>query len=400
MASLAAEQQNSPLTNNNDLRHVTSNVNLASPPKEHRLSQRASQHLRTGRLGSRSPASIPSSPTSVHSSSSAIFERDIEPLTPSTPLHHATDPHRIPRGKLSEQLDQSVPSVLDSAAEMLTADPDDKDSMDFIAVVTPVSFDHLPPISLGPRSGFTSPISQMSSRSPSPNGMSNRKSVILGLPSPTPSFTMPLPGQTQSPVVSTSPPMRPAVQTNSPSQAPAPSISTPTSAYFSVHSEESSPTTATHVEHPLHTLSSSTSSATPTTVSGGLASHAPPSPKNPSKRLSFLSYTDLLTSVPASTHPLSSFTQFNEPPPHLSSVIGIPQAQAQLSSGAASIHGSLKASAWITERDPATDLVNDVGGEWEREGLGRGLEERLETLMVNDPASPIPAAVSAAGVKE
>lgn len=177
------------------------------------------------------------------------------------------------------------------------------------------------------------------------------------------------------------------VQTSSPVQALAPTISTPTSAYFSVHSEDSSPTTATHHEHPLHTLSNPTSpsSTTPTTVSGGLASHAPPSPKNPSKRLSFISYTDLLTSAPASTLPLSSFTQTNEPPPHLPSVIGIPQAQAQgLASGAASIHGSLSASAWVTERDPATDLVSDVGGEWEREGLGRGLEERLETLMVSD----------------
>ncbi|GJE91328.1 hypothetical protein PsYK624_074770 [Phanerochaete sordida] len=395
MSSLAAEQPNSPLSNANELRHVTSNANLSTAPKEHRLSQRASQHLRTGRLGSRSPASIPSSPTSVHSSSSAIFERDIEPITPSTPLtSHTTDPHRMPRGKLTEQLDQSVPSVLDSAAEILTADVDDSQSMDSIAVVAPIPFDHLPPISLGARSGFTSPISQMSSRSPSPNGMANRKSTIMGLPSPSPSFTVPLPGHAQSPSATSSPPMRPAVQTHSPSQAPAPAITTPTSTYFSVHSEESSPTTATHVEHPLHTLSPSSSSATPTTTSGGLASHAPPSPKNSSKRLSFLSYTDLLTSVPASTVPLSSFAQSNEPPPHLASVIGIPQAQAQLSSGAASIHGSLNASTWITERDPATDLVNDVGGEWEREGLGRGLEERLEALMVTEGAGSTIAAVS------
>lgn len=34
------------------------------------------------------------------------------------------------------------------------------------------------------------------------------------------------------------------------------------------------------------------------------------------------------------------------------------------------------------DRDPATGMVDDVGGEWEREGLGRGLEERLESLLV------------------
>lgn len=47
------------------------------------------------------------------------------------------------------------------------------------------------------------------------------------------------------------------------------------------------------------------------------------------------------------------------------------------------MHGSLSAATWVTERDPAADLVNGVGGEWEREGLGKGLEERLEALMTN-----------------
>ncbi|KIP01970.1 hypothetical protein PHLGIDRAFT_130988 [Phlebiopsis gigantea 11061_1 CR5-6] len=391
MSAVAAEQPVS--SNTNELRHVTSNANLTTPSKEHRLSQRTSQHLHTGRLGSRSPGSIPSSPTSIHSSSSAIFERDIEPITPSPPLHTHPDPHRIPRGKLTEQLDQSVPSVLDSAAEILTSDIDTVDGIDTIAVVAPIPLDSLPPLSLGPRSGFTSPISQMSSRSPSPNGMNRRSIALANLPSPSPSLTLPLPAQAQSPPGGSSPPTRPIVQTSSPVQAPAPpTISTPTSAYFSVHSEGSSPTTATHHEHPLHTLSTpaSPSAATPTTTSGGLTSHAPPSPKNPAKRLSFLSYTDLLTSAPSSTLPLSSFTQSSEPPPHLPSVIGIPQAQAQgLASSAASIHGSLSASQWVTERDPATDLVSDQGGEWEREGLGRGLEERLEALMVNDNAGSL-----------
>lgn len=65
-------------------------------------------------------------------------------------------------------------------------------------------------------------------------------------------------------------------------------------------------------------------------------------------------------------------------------MIGIPQAQAHghgHHSSAASVHGSMSAAAWVTERDPATDLADAVGGEWEREGLGKGLEERLEALM-------------------
>ena len=81
-------------------------------------------------------------------------------------------------------LDFSTPRGVDRGQRII----DDSQSMDSIAVVAPVPFDHLPPISLGARSGFTSPISQMSSRSPSPNGMANRKSTIMSLPSPTPSF--------------------------------------------------------------------------------------------------------------------------------------------------------------------------------------------------------------------
>ena len=55
-----------------------------------------------------------------HSSSSAIFERDVEP-SPSHPLSphpHITNPHRTPRSKITEALDQSVPTVLDSAAAL------------------------------------------------------------------------------------------------------------------------------------------------------------------------------------------------------------------------------------------------------------------------------------------
>jgi hypothetical protein len=101
-----------------------SNVILSSPTKDHKSGNRASQHFRTTdmRLGSHSPNSIPSSPTSVHSSSSAIFERDIEPLIPpSTPVthHHPLNPHRIPRSKATEQLENAVPTVIDSTAAIL-----------------------------------------------------------------------------------------------------------------------------------------------------------------------------------------------------------------------------------------------------------------------------------------
>jgi len=70
-------------------------------------------------LSSRSPGPIPSSLTSVHSSS-AIFECDIEPISCS-PSYHLPNPRRTPRSRQTKQLDQSVPSVLDSAAAILAS---------------------------------------------------------------------------------------------------------------------------------------------------------------------------------------------------------------------------------------------------------------------------------------
>ncbi|OCH84877.1 hypothetical protein OBBRIDRAFT_357616 [Obba rivulosa] len=348
-----------------ELRHITSATNL-TPSRERKVSNRNSQHIRTHRLGSRSPASIPSSPTSIHSSSSAIFERDVEPLTPSPAVSHP-DPHRMARGKLTESLEQAIPSVLDSAAEVLASAGGDDDELDAISIVAPMPFD-------GYQSGFTSPISRMSSRSPSPNGADHRRSLLFS--------ASPMSG---------SPPTRPTVQTSIvPPLAIAPTVpattattATPTSAYFSVTSEAgseaSSPTTATHTEHPLHTLSPALPHAPPPsqatiTLSSTASSH-PPSPAHASKRLSFLSYMDILSSAPTTALSLSSLTSAPEPPPHLPSVLGVPQAQA---AGGHSSAGSVHSPTF--ERDAAAGIVDDVGGEWEREGLGRGLEERLEAL--------------------
>ncbi|EPQ51408.1 hypothetical protein GLOTRDRAFT_118045 [Gloeophyllum trabeum ATCC 11539] len=390
-----------------ELRRITSNTNIATPRdsnREHRLSARQSQLLQTApRLGSRSPASIPSSPTSVHSSSSAIFERDIEPLTPSPPSH-PQNPHLIPRSKGTEAIEQSVPSVLDSAAAVLTStSPEDED---FVAVVAPA-----PEIVSGYASGFTSPIESGRSRSPSPGASANRTSLLLSLPSPPPSHARPLYGT--SSVNGPSSPIRPSVQTqpqqrsevHTPSDGPQP-LSTPTSAYFSVaslSSAGSSPTTTT-VEHPSDTLHTPTSSAvSPAETHNTLASATspsaaalsatnstgishPPSPKsNAAKRLSFMSYSDLLSSTPASTLPLSSLTSsamVNDPPPHIPTVSGFTQTQSQAHSAASSIHHGVAAGLAQMKEGPLDPiLLEDDGGEWEREGLGKGLEERLEALM-------------------
>ncbi|KZT65266.1 hypothetical protein DAEQUDRAFT_769021 [Daedalea quercina L-15889] len=384
-----------------DLRHITSSSNLASP-RERKLSNRNSQHLRTHRLGSRSPSSIPSSPTSVHSSSSAIFERDIEPITPATSLSPSSaDPHRIPRGKYTEQLEQSVPSVLDSAAAVLAASDAQDDDFDAVSIITPA-----PPDS-GYRSGLASPSSRLSSRSPSPTGISpgKRTSLLFSTSTSPPHSTSPLHTASplhpaaQVPQAQGSPPTWPSIQTHSQSQSSTPLApqstvpATPTSAYYSAAtsaapsepgSEASSPTTATHHEHPLHSLPASPAGAPqPTTITIPAPLSHPPSPRASAKRLSFISYTDLLSSTPSATMPLSSVLT-NEPP-HLPSVIGLPQAQYAASSSGGSVHAGS-----VMERDTAGQVVDDVGGEWEREGLGRGLEERLEALNAAS-ASATPA---------
>ncbi|KAG6328950.1 hypothetical protein ID866_10139, partial [Astraeus odoratus] len=250
-----------------DLRRMTSNSTLLTPSqREHRLSTHTSQHLQAGsaRLGSRSPSSIPSSPTSAHSSSSAIFERDIEPLgTPSPPHAHPHNPHRMPRSKTTEQLEQSVPSVLDTAAAILTSSlPMEEDQ---IAVVTP-AYER----GFRPGSGFASPIGSLRSRSPSPTGMGirassstgPRASLLLSVPSSPSAPPAPLPFPILNP--STSPkdiqPQRLTIQTHPsalvPSMSPpkdgsnhvrsSPAVSTPTSVYYStVSTTDGSPTTTT-----------------------------------------------------------------------------------------------------------------------------------------------------------
>jgi hypothetical protein len=101
-----------------------------------------------------------------------------------------------------------------------------------------------------------------------------------------------------------------------------------------------------------------------------------------------MSYSDLLSSTPASTQPLSSLTtsaSSTEPPPHIPGVSGLNIANAlshHLDSG--SIHGSplvVGGLSHVGKRDSIA-MLDNVGGEWEREGLGRGLEERLEALVI------------------
>ncbi|KAF7305783.1 hypothetical protein HMN09_00732100 [Mycena chlorophos] len=315
-ASSTTTTQSSPSVAPVDLRHMTSNSALVVDAR------RASQHLQaSARKGSRSPTSIPSSPTSVHSSSSAIFERDIEPihLSPST-FGAKKDPHRIPRAKNTESIEQSVPSVLDSAASILTSiDTDDGDSVSVIAPAAPLLLDQaVMGRSRSSASGFASPIG-FRSRSPSPSPRPNRNSLLLSLP--------PVHTPVASPPGSSSPNTSPIPLTARQLVVDAATVATPTS----------------------------------------------------NKRLSFISYTDLLSSTPTATQPLSALTSPASSPGHIP---GVALAESIKATGPSSAYGGSAAPSLrnfaLGDEDRTAD---DVGGEWERSGLGRGLEERLEALQ-------------------
>lgn len=371
-------------------------------------------------------------PALSRSSSSAIFERDIEPIVSSSPPpahHHQPNPHRIPRAKTTEQLEQSVPSVLDSAATILIGMGKD----DEIAVVSPAAsilevFER--------SSGFASPIGSLRSRSPSPVGskigaVPPRGEILLSIPvSPQVTSVVPSPasilGLQNMPVATQLPPTllqpsarpKPFVQTLVASTPP--DTDTPTSSLSQANptlvnhpvpnstssSRQSSPRTTTLDQFPAFIPSGqSPSQYTPSNAlsPSSIASH-PPSPAHlPKKRLSFMAYSDLLSSTPTTTQPLSSLTtcaSAADPPPHIPGVSGLNVVSAVYSSGCASPASrapSLRSfplgavgigptTGGLThpgKRDSIA-LLDNLGGEWEREGLGKGLEERLDALVLSE----------------
>jgi hypothetical protein len=185
------------------------------------------------------------------------------------------------------------------------------------------------------------------------------------------------------------------------------SVSTPTSAYYSLASStSSSPTTTTLETHPLRSTAlpiafpekvpptNSTGSPRPRNQTSGSAS---PNPSTISKRLSFLSYTDLVTSTPSSTLPLSSLTtafSANQSEPPSRSLFLEPELEIDSEKFFESSQNSLRGRRSGASNGGPTGsfpLVDAEGGEWEREGLGRGLEERLE--MATDISSNVSSSV-------
>lgn len=123
------------------------------------------------------------------------------------------------------------------------------------------------------------------------------------------------------------------------------------------------------------------------------------SPNNAaSKRLSFISYNDLLNSTPISSYPLSNLTSPNTEPTHQIEVsVGIgrpklgsrgstinnrtsPTSEIFGSGFLGAVEGGEMPSA-VTAHGHSHDLGPKGGGEWERGGFGTGLEERLEAAL-------------------
>ena len=180
-----------------------------------------------------------------------------------------------------------------------------------------------------------------------------------------------------------------AVSSSEPMQIGGQSIPIPTSVNQSIPpSVSSSPGTA--MDH----IPSSRATTLDTLSSTNTAGYSP-NMNASSKRLSFISYTDLLTSTPSSTQPLSSLTTSIAPsnlePPSRSLIIEPEvdgEAPASVVNSDRSLRGRKSNLSGIHSSFQGNLTLLDAtqGGEWEREGLGLGLEERLE--MASQPGSP------------
>ncbi|KAG8910727.1 hypothetical protein FRC02_007043 [Tulasnella sp. 418] len=417
---------------------------------------------------SRSPASgsMPSSPTSIHSSSSAIFERDIQ-LPPSAMAVSSSfkDPHRTARAMNHDVLESAVPPVLTAAVAALgevsesgvgLQGPHRATSFDEIQIEAPSPLNPLHwQSSSSPRrnpnnlSRSPSPQAEKSSsrlHSPSPSRISrpnapqnlssgNVPQLPGGFPStsdlsPTDTIQKPLAQEPTSSVIdvvpptpnakhfnfssgnaSPSPPSTSSPLTPPPIALPQPRIRKPqggspsrptslvgTGPQLSLEELSLSPLIATTPDSPIPIPSSNPlATSRPTT-----ASPPSPSPNNANKRLSFISYNDMLNSTPISQFTLKSVVTnppADEEPPHLvattttttssaasmkashsptTDVFGLglnPAATAPVmgGGGGASGHGHHTHSH--------DESSTGKAAEWEREGLGRGLEERLEAVL-------------------
>ncbi|WWC86115.1 uncharacterized protein L201_000986 [Kwoniella dendrophila CBS 6074] len=433
-------------------------------------------------------SSRPSSPSSIHSSGSAIFERDIEfPPVSSLSLNpnptHQQQQHtlnhkssRLSHLSHGSTLDHTVPAVLDDAVEALTASNNiDENGLsrgfEGLEIEAPApsitsagtgtgmarqsssSLPGMPPsrkVSLGPggvgsSSGPISSGAAIHSRSPSPISVTSGTSSIAspatsppilgqfntqqaagvtgGQISPTSgehglSATVPRPAMPQR--ISTGPQVpggwafggAPAANASSAASQTAPVQNTIPESAVIAEERASSPS------------SDGSNNAFQALTPSSLPSHISPN-KNNKHRISYLSYNDLLLSVPTKVTSLEDITSGNLSPDHLPGTIspsmstrspvmtphnpispnlggsGIlgdnsPNPAAILSGGSRSNSISTPPvvgagpgktlqpkSSFDGHRPTSLGGLGLGEGEWERQGLGKGLEQRLEEVAQN-----------------
>ncbi|WVQ71046.1 hypothetical protein IAR50_000571 [Cryptococcus sp. DSM 104548] len=389
--------------------------------------------------------SRPSSPSSIHSSGSAIFERDIEhPPLPSLALG-ANPPHsphtlnhkpsRVLHLSHGSNLDHTVPAVLDDAVEALTQGGATSRGLEGLEIEAPTgnpsgmarqSSTSLTSsagrkLSTGPGAGFGP-----TSRSPSPISISSRPSSaasphqsppILAQLSPSQTFTAPpatFGAGRDSPVSPTSPT---AATASVPRPAAPRRISTGPQlpgGWVKDNTVTSGEERSTSVPAPA---ASPSHSAVPP--------HLSPSKSKPHHRLSFVSYNDILLSVPTQVTSFGEITSGTVSPDHLPGTVSpslssrspaVGQGQVPSLNGFPSSASTLPTRQDAGSPVPASSLTSAAAaagatgtapgleskasweagrggsgalglgeGEWQREGLGKGLEQRLEDLAHVEP---------------
>ncbi|CAK9781424.1 uncharacterized protein COLE_01095 [Cutaneotrichosporon oleaginosum] len=323
--------------------------------------------------------SRPSSPSSIHSSGSAIFERDIEmpaAQSLSTLSHKGSRVFHHPHGST---LEHTVPAVLDDAVEALTASgPDSITGLEIEAPASTTGAARCGSASLSP--ALRSRVASMpfsASRSPSPD--SNPHSPHAPPLSLAAAALAPLTGNKNSTSMSPTSIDLSQGMPDSPTQMyhgkhrPAPlrhlSSGPQVPGGWAFTDEDSQGATAVRSE--------STSGAV-TPVPSALPSHLTPTKEK--RRVSFISYNDLLLSVPTAVTSLDDITTGNHAPDHLPGTV----------SPSVSSRSPVMAASPISLAGPSMpDALRPLNstmleGEWQREGLGKGLEQRLEDLVFHD----------------
>lgn len=114
-------------------------------------------------------------------------------------------------------------------------------------------------------------------------------------------------------------------------------------------------------------------------------------PSKENRRISFVSYNDLLLSVPTTVTPLGEITSGNLSPDHLPGAVSpspisrspVVPSTASNPASATSPRDEMR-QGWDAGTSGRAGGLGLGEGEWERQGLGQGLEQRLENLARED----------------